>query len=171
MYAPAERAGTERNDVSRVWSISGNTPRTEYTECRAFSPVLRSGSSAPSAPSECCPPPPFGSKGQGQTHSLAGEVPRGANPDEGTESETLWYSRFSIIPLRTYPNIPHRFQKSADTHRMLDYSHSPWSLPSIKSMENVMFISWPLVTKYFISFAPQRLLPILSGRGKKGISI
>ncbi len=66
------------------------------SECQAFSPVVRIGSSAPSPATECCPPP-FGSKGG--THSLAGE---GGEPIRTKgQRQTLWYSGYySIIPLR-----------------------------------------------------------------------
>ncbi len=54
----------------------------QTTECEAFSPVVQIGPSPPVTP--------------GGTHSLGGEGAGVANSDEGT---SLWYSRYSIIPL------------------------------------------------------------------------
>jgi hypothetical protein len=51
--------------------------------------------SAPSHGSECCSPSHLWF--QGGTHSLAGE---GAGEPIRTKRQTLWYSRYSIIPLR-----------------------------------------------------------------------
>jgi hypothetical protein len=56
---------------------------TEYTECQAFSPVVRIGSpSRRLTRTRVLPPPPFGSKGGG-THSLAGRV---KEKEEGKDS-------------------------------------------------------------------------------------
>ncbi len=62
--------------------------------------VLRIGSPAPSHVSECCPtltPPPLWFQGG---HALACSCRRGGEPIR-TKGQTLRYSRYSIIPIRT----------------------------------------------------------------------
>jgi hypothetical protein len=57
-----------------------------YTECQAFSPVVRIGS-PPSLASERYPPPPLIPWGK---HSLGEEGLGGANSDEGTDTLVLY---------------------------------------------------------------------------------
>jgi hypothetical protein len=68
--------------LASVLSLTVQT--TEYTECQAFSPVVRNRPPPPA--SECCPPHHLV---PGGTHSLAGEGAGGANSDEGTGTLVL----------------------------------------------------------------------------------
>jgi hypothetical protein len=61
---------------------------TEYTECQAFSPVVRIGSPAPTS-KRVLPSPPFGSGGGG--HTRLRERGRGGEPIR-TKRQTLCYS-------------------------------------------------------------------------------
>ncbi len=69
----------------------GKVGNTEWTECLAFSLVVRIGSSTPH-PQENVAPSPFWD--QGGTHSLAGE---GAGEPIQTMGQTLRSSRHSIV--------------------------------------------------------------------------
>jgi hypothetical protein len=71
---------------------------TEYTECQVYSTILSSklGPPTPSPTRECCLPP----SGSRQDTLARGEGVGGPNFVDGTESQTLWYSRYTIIPLR-----------------------------------------------------------------------
>jgi hypothetical protein len=62
---------------------------TDYTECHAFSPVVRIGSPQPLTRKRLLLLPPFDSKGE--AHSLAGEgLGEGPNSDEGTDALVLY---------------------------------------------------------------------------------
>jgi hypothetical protein len=67
---------------------------TEHTECQAFSPVVRIGSSPPHQ--QASVPPPLGSRGGGHTRLRE----RGWGEPIRTKGQTLWYSRYNITPLR-----------------------------------------------------------------------
>jgi hypothetical protein len=69
------------------------TEVTEYTECQSFSPVVRIGS--PSPASACCLPPPLWFQ-VGDTLACG----NGAGGANLAMRQTLWYSRYSIIPLQ-----------------------------------------------------------------------
>ncbi len=69
----------------------------EYTECRAFSPVVRIGSPPPHPQASVVPPPPAHLVPKGE-HTRLRE--RGRGEPVRTKEQTLWYSRYSIIPLR-----------------------------------------------------------------------
>jgi hypothetical protein len=60
---------------------------TEFTECQAFSTVVRIGSARPPPRQRMLAPPPIWF--QGGTHSLAGEEVGGANSDEGMDTLVL----------------------------------------------------------------------------------
>jgi hypothetical protein len=66
---------------------------TEYTECQAFSPVVRIGFPRPLTGKRVLPPPPLVPWGGGGTHSLGGEGAGGANSDKNT----LWHTRYYTI--------------------------------------------------------------------------
>jgi hypothetical protein len=69
---------------------------TEHTECHAFCPVVRIGSPHPLARKRVLPlPPPLVPRRE--THSLAAEELGDPIPTKG---QTLWYSMYTIIPLR-----------------------------------------------------------------------
>ncbi len=72
---------------------------TEYTEGQAFSQVVRIGSPRTLSPQLVLPYPPC-SKGGGRIVRL---WERGRGELIRTKGQTLWYSRYSIIPLRVAP--------------------------------------------------------------------
>ncbi len=70
--------------------IKTSVMKAEYTECQAFSPVVRTGSPAPTS-KRVLPSPPFGSGGGGGTLACGrGDGGGGgANSDEGTDTLVL----------------------------------------------------------------------------------
>ncbi len=102
---------TSQHSTRICTNLRKNFACTEYTECQAFSPVVRIGSPppAPSPTSERCISPPLFPKGG--THSLAGEW---TGELSRTKGQTLWNSMYSIIPpgLRASRQRSHHFTYS-----------------------------------------------------------
>jgi hypothetical protein len=77
--------------MTSLYSISerDTVHAKEYTECQAFSPVVRICLS-PSPHPQASVASPFGSGGGGEVHSLAGEA-AGRGEPIWTQGQTIWY--------------------------------------------------------------------------------
>jgi hypothetical protein len=84
-----------------MYSYLRRNRTTAYTECQAFSPVVRIGPPLPLHPQASVAPPPPPNLLLGGRHTCLREM--GWGEPIQTKGRTLWYSSYSIIPLRTEP--------------------------------------------------------------------